>query len=82
MLGWWVHAFENPCKSKSVTLLIRLVLNVDKHGTKTCDKCQEFTCDSLDHILFECDVSADIRFKLWNDVLEKATNRLSKELIK
>ena len=26
-------------------------------------------------------MSADIRFKLWNDVLEKATNILSKELI-
>ena len=80
MSAWWVFAFETPCKTKQVTFIIRLLLNVDKYGSKTCEKCSQLVNDSIVHILFSCDKTDTIACELWNDFLWQCPKGLINEL--
>ena len=71
IFGWWVFAFKNPCDARKVTTVMRLLLNIDRHGTKLCKKCATITYDSYEHIFFDCQVAEQLRPYLWNRFIAK-----------
>ena len=65
MSPWWAYASQNPVECNKCRVLMRLMLNSYRLGKKRC--CDEHLND-LPHVLFECEILTQVRYKYWNIV--------------
>ncbi len=82
--AWWLFCQNNPCAISKCKTAIRLLLECHnlnvcacKYPTSVvksslCTCCSKFTNDTIEHLLFECDVLSDTREILWNDILSES----------
>ena len=82
MLGWVTFLDEHPLLYKECKCVINLLLNTYRCGSKLCPLCNAISCDSIEHILFECSSGKAIRNELWQKVLNSCPNAMVTELNK
>ena len=77
---WWHHAFRNPQFARINRSVVRLLLNVECYGFKTCDNCQNSCINSSEHLLFECEKYNDIRIACWAKVIQSCPLQLANDM--
>ena len=73
---WWVVANIHPEYHKQSKLMIQLVLNAFRLGKEICKSCESYSSNSVDHILFNCDLLQERRLVLWHNVEEACPYQL------
>ena len=79
-LGWITFLNNNPNKAKHCRCIINLLLNVYRLGNALCPLCHNHSLESIQHILFDCPHSENVRNNLWSVVLEACPRALALEL--
>jgi hypothetical protein len=80
MWSWWQLSYRCPSMTKACRLIVRLLLNVYQLGKKKCHLCCMYKTNCIEHILFECTISDDIRCAMWNNVVETCPQQLVYEM--
>ena len=68
IIPWWQHAFKNPAFARINRSLVRLLLNVDRSGFSLCNKCDLAEIDTIEHFMFNCPSTNNIRKNYWCQV--------------
>ena len=80
VLGWITFLDKHPNKSKECKCVINLLLNTYRLGSKMCPLCTTISCDSIEHILFECNSGATLRNELWNPVVNSSPYAMIRDI--
>ena len=63
--AWLVLANKHPYIQRKCFTVIRLLLNIYRLGKTGCYACENQPLNSVSHILFNCNVTKEIRYKKW-----------------
>ena len=66
MSVWWQHAFKTPTFSRINRSVLRLLLNVERHGFKYCEKCNFVSINTIEHMFFDCTATKEVRELSWS----------------
>ena len=80
MLSWWNYVKSNVWNMNRCRITVRLLLNTYRFGYESCKLCNNNQCDSVTHILFECNGFPSAREALWEQVVASSPQTLSIEL--
>jgi len=80
MSVWWQHAFKTPTFSRINRSVLRLLLNVERHGFKYCEKCNFVSINTIEHMFFDCTATKEVRELNWSKVTELCPKQLVTEM--
>ena len=76
MSVWWQHAFKTPSFSLINRSVLRLLLNMERHGFKYCEKCNFVSINTIEHMLFDCTATKEVCELNWFKVTEMCPKQL------
>jgi len=79
---WWQHAFRNTKYTRINRTIIRILLNVQRYGFNMCLKCNPEVINSIEHVMFQCESTKEIRELYWNNIIRVCPGQLLKEIVK
>ena len=91
-VAWWEYVQEVPRDVRKCRVLLRLLF--DCHNLKSCkirygeelenhycERCNYRQVESIEHVLFTCPGTVDLRRRLWEDVSTNCPQALYNELM-
>ena len=80
LFSWWQLAYLHPRMTRACRLILKLLMNVYQLGKNGCELCTLEKANSVEHIVFECEINHDIRTNLWEVVLETCPHQMILEM--
>ena len=66
---WWKHVSHYHRDATSCSKMLRLMVEFTTNHNDVCIYCNSYCVTSIEHLVFHCSSAAELRNKLWNDVV-------------